>query len=111
MIGAGAEKKRPLDGIKVLDFTTTIVGPTVTRYLADHGATVVKVESMVHPETLRVGTPYAANKPGINRSGYFAVYNAGKLGMSLNMNKPKAIEVVRRLVEWADIRVSQANEA
>lgn len=97
------EDKRPLDGVKVLDFSATVLGPTVTRYLADHGATVIKVESITHPETTRTATPYAAREPGINRSGYFATHNAGKLGLSLDMSRPRAIEVARRLVGWADI--------
>ncbi|MDY7033475.1 MAG: CoA transferase [Thermodesulfobacteriota bacterium] len=99
----GVEKNGPLDGIHILDFTSTVLGPTVTRYLADHGATVIKVESMAHPETLRLATPYAGNDPNINKSGYFAVYNASKLSLTLNMQKPKAREVARKLVEWADI--------
>ena len=97
------EDKRPLDGVKILDFSATVLGPTVTRYLADHGATVVKVESEIHPETTRTATPYANREQGINRSGYFATHNAGKLSLSLNMTKPKAIEIAKRLVKWADI--------
>ena len=97
------EERRPLDGINVLDFSTVIMGPTVTRYLADHGATVVKVESMSHPEMTRTATPFAEKKPGINRSGYFATHNAGKLSIALDLNKPKAIAVAKRLVMWADI--------
>ncbi len=97
------EDKRPLDGVKVLDFGATVLGPTVTRYLADHGATVIKVESATHPETTRIAMPYANNEPGINRSGYFATHNAGKLSLSLDMTKPRAIEVARKLVKWADI--------
>ncbi len=87
------EDRRPLDGVKVLDFSATVLGPTVTRYLADQGATVVKVESITHPETTRTATPYTDREPGINRSGYFATHNAGKLSLSLDMRKPKAIEV------------------
>lgn len=97
------EEKRPLDGVKVLDFSATVLGPTVTRYLADQGATVARVESITHPETTRMATPYAGGEPGINRSGYFATHNAGKLSLSLDMTKPKAREVAKRLVKWADI--------
>lgn len=97
------ENKPPLDGIKVLDFSATVLGPTVTRYMADHGAMVIKVESLSHPETTRTATPYVGREPGINRSGYFATHNAGKLSLSLDMSKPGAIEVARRLVRWADI--------
>lgn len=94
---------RPLTGVKILDLSSTVLGPTVTRYLADHGATVVRVESLTHPETTRIATPFAGNVPGLNRSGYFATHNAGKLGITLNMNKPKARLVVDRLIRWADV--------
>lgn len=97
------EDIRPLDGINVLDFTATVLGPTVTRYLADHGATVVRVESMTHPETTRISTPYAGGQFSLNRSGYFATHNAGKLCLTLNMRKPQALAVARRLVKWADV--------
>ena len=97
------EDRRPLDGVKVLDFSATVLGPTVTRYLTDNGATVVKVESITHPETTRMATPHAGREQGINRSGYFATHNAGKLGLSLDMKKPRAIEVAKRLIQWADV--------
>ncbi len=95
----------PLDGIKVLDFTSTVLGPSTTRYLADHGAVVVRVESLAHPETLRIATPFAGDSPHIDRSGYFAVHNAGKLSLSLNMKKEKARFVVEKLINWADIMI------
>ncbi len=101
--GAGRDGKRPLEGIRVLDFSTTILGPSVTRYLTDHGATVLKVESPGHPETSRISTPYAGGAPGLNRSGYFAVHNAGKLSISLDMANLQAREIARKLVRWADI--------
>jgi len=97
------EDLRPLTGIHVLDFTSTVLGPTTTRYFADHGAVVVKVESMIHPETLRIATPFAGEAPHIDRSGYFATHNAGKLSIALNMKKPQAGSVVERLIRWADV--------
>jgi benzylsuccinate CoA-transferase BbsF subunit len=96
---------RPLSSIKVLDFTTTVLGPTTTRYLADHGATVVKVESMAHPETTRVAGPYSTDGPTLDNSGYFATHNASKLSITVNMQKPGARELVERLINWADILI------
>lgn len=104
----GAEEKetidlRPLKGLKVLDFSSTVLGPTTTRYLADHGATVVKVESTVHPETLRMASPFTDEEPNLDNSGYFATHNAGKLSITLNMQKPGARAVVEQLIRWADV--------
>lgn len=94
---------RPLEGLKVLDFCWVAVGPMTTGYLVEYGATVVRVESKLRPEVLRNAPPFGGNKRGLNRSGYYANYNAGKYGFGLNMAHPKAIEVIKRFVAWADI--------
>ncbi len=95
----------PLAGIQVIDFSTTLAGPTAGRHLADFGARVIKVESSVHPDGLRAATPYAANVAGINRSAYFAAYNAGKVSLQLNMQQPRSKQIMRRLVERSDVVV------
>jgi benzylsuccinate CoA-transferase BbsF subunit len=95
----------PLSGLRVIDFATTVAGPSAARHLADFGAQVIKVESQTHPDTLRAATPFPERKAGVNRSGYFAAYNAGKLSLSLNMQKPEAIAIVRRLVERSDVLI------
>ena len=46
--------KLPLEGLKVLDFCWVAMGPMTTKYLAEYGATVVRVESSKRPETLRL---------------------------------------------------------
>jgi benzylsuccinate CoA-transferase BbsF subunit len=100
-----ADPELPLAGIRVIDFSTTVAGPSAVRHLADFGAQVIKIGSLAHPDTLRAATPYADRVAGINRSGYFAAYNAGKLSLSLNMRRPEAIEIIRRLVEQSDVLV------
>ena len=95
----------PLAGIRVLDLGTTLAAPTAARHMADFGADVIKVESLTHPDTLRVGTPYAGGEAGVDRSGYFGGYNAGKRSFALNLRNPGAADVMRRLVESADVLV------
>ena len=95
----------PLDGVKVLDFTWVYAGPAVTRYLADYGATVVRVESATRIDALRVGQPFKDGKAGFERSGGYCNANVGKLGLGLNMKVPEARALARRLVEWADVVV------
>ncbi len=99
------EHKGIFQDLKVIDFATTVVGPSSTRVLADYGARVVKVESITHPDVLRTSHPFKDGKPGVSRSGYFSTYNAGKYSLSLNMNKPKALELTKRLAKWADVLV------
>ena len=89
--------------LKILDFTWVIVGPRVTRYFADQGATVVKIENSENPCILRQSPPYKEGKSGINRSAYFAAMNTNKLSLGINLRNPKGVEVVKKLVAWADI--------
>jgi crotonobetainyl-CoA:carnitine CoA-transferase CaiB-like acyl-CoA transferase len=93
----------PLTGVKVLDLMWVFAGPMGTRYLADRGATVIRVESALRPDTLRAGGPYKDKLVGAERSAGFANPNAGKLGLSLNLAVPEARNVVLRLAEWADV--------
>ena len=98
-------QKGILEGIKVADFSWVVTGPLVSRELAEHGATVVRIESHKRPDYLRVNTPYKDGIPGIDRSAFFTAFNTNKYGMSLDLTKPKGREVGRRLVAWADLIV------
>ena len=92
----------PFNGVKVADFSWVWVGPTTGKYLADHGATVVRVETVWPPDRVRGMGPYKDSVPGTNRSHAFADFNTSKLGLSLNLKNPAAIDVARRLIAWAD---------
>ncbi len=95
--------KQVFEGIKVADFTWAAVGPQVGRELAEHGATVVRVESHRRLDPVKTFAPFRDGVPGVNRSAFGTEYNTNKYGISLDLNKPKAQEVARRLVTWADI--------
>ena len=94
---------QPLDGVNVLDFCWVAVGPMTTKYLGEYGATVVRVESAKRPGTLRSAAPFPDGVAGINRSAYFASYNANKMGITVDMRHSRARELMLRLVGWADI--------
>jgi crotonobetainyl-CoA:carnitine CoA-transferase CaiB-like acyl-CoA transferase len=93
----------PLDGLKILDFSWVIAGPKATKYLANLGATVVRVESEQRIDFLRAYPPFPEGVSGINRSGTFAHLNDGKYGMALNTKHPKARIVLEKLICWADV--------
>ena len=95
--------QKPLDGVNVLDFCWVAVGPMTTKYLGEYGATVVRVESAKRPGTLRSAAPFRDGIAGINRSGYFASYNANKMGITVDMRHPRARDLMLRLAEWANI--------
>jgi benzylsuccinate CoA-transferase BbsF subunit len=95
--------KHAFQGLKVLDFCWVAIGPLITRYLADFGATVLRVESRSRLETLRIAQPFKDGVAGVNRSGYFSALNMGKFGFAVNMAKEGAPELMKRFVAWADI--------
>lgn len=95
--------REALQGVKVADFTWVLAGPLTIRYLAAHGATVVRVESVLRPDALRTSGPYKDEKPGVDRSGYYAFFNPNKYSIQLNLNNPSGREVAKRLIAWADI--------
>jgi benzylsuccinate CoA-transferase BbsF subunit len=94
-----------LEGVHILDFAWVGVGPITTKYFADNGAEVIRVESAARLDVLRIGPPWKDATPGINRSQFFASFNSSKKGITLDLSKPKARDLAKRLVPWADIIV------
>jgi len=97
------EKKGIFDGLIITSFSWAIVGPLTMKFFADYGATVIRMETSRRPCTLRISTPYKDGQPGLNRSGYFNHFSANMYSMSLNMDSPKAIGIVRQLVARSDV--------
>ena len=95
--------KKPLDGVNVLDFCWVAVGPMTTKYLGEYGASVVRVESVKRLGALRSAAPFPDGIAGINRSAYFASYNANKMGITIDMRHPRACDLMLRLAGWANI--------
>ncbi len=90
---------RPLEGIRVLDFTRVLSGPHCTRMLSDLGAEVIKVEP---PEGDL--TRFAFPRVG-SMSTYFAQQNIGKKNISMDLKKPEAVELIKKLVAECDVLV------
>jgi len=101
-------KRRLLEGLKVVDFTTVIAGPLITKTMAAHGAEVIKIESRTRPGLFRRVGPYKDDtlrpfSPWLNRGGGFGLWNTGKLSVALNLTHPKGVAVAKQLVAWADV--------
>lgn len=91
-----------LDGIRVVDLTRVLAGPYCTMMLGDLGADVVKVEEPRKGDDTRGwGPPFA---PG-GESAYFLSANRNKRSLTLNLKDPAGIEILRRLIERADVLV------
>lgn len=88
-----------LDGVRVLDFTAMMSGPYATRLMADLGAEVIKIEP---PEGDHIRTR-PPNRGG--RSAYFAQLNAGKKSLALDLKRPAAAELIRKLAGKCDVVV------
>ena len=97
------ERRLPLEGVKVADFSWIGVGPITAKALADHGATVVHVESDQPADRLRLVGPFKDDVPGINRCQFFASFNTSKLSLQLDLKHPSGNDIARRLLEWCDI--------
>ncbi len=82
---------RPLDGIRVLDFTWVVAGPVTTRILADLGADVIKVER-------RGSLDF-----GDRRGGLSGTLMRGKRSLLLDLNDPRGLDLARRLAAVSDV--------
>jgi crotonobetainyl-CoA:carnitine CoA-transferase CaiB-like acyl-CoA transferase len=92
-----------LSGLRVLDLGWVMAGAAGGRILADYGATVVRVESATHVDTIRTLGPYRDDNYDAEFSGPYNCANAGKLGLALNLSLPESRDVLADLVRWADV--------
>ncbi|MFN0090364.1 MAG: CaiB/BaiF CoA transferase family protein [Acidimicrobiales bacterium] len=95
-----ADPSRLLAGVKVLDFTQYLAGPSCTRLLAELGAEIVKVELVPSGDPTRALNPTQAGL-----SGVFMQQNRGKRSLCLDLRRPEAVEVIERLVPRVDVVV------
>lgn len=91
---------RPLENIRVLDFTRVLAGPYCTMLLADMGAEVIKIERPESGDDTRHFGPYKNEE-----SGYFIYLNRGKKSIAIDLKTEKGIEIIKSLVEKSDVLV------
>ena len=96
---------KPLEGIRVMDLTQVFAGPTCTRILADLGAEVIRMEAptrlditrnLIHVDNDGQDLPW-------ERTLYFAIRNAGKKEIVVDLNQPRGRELVRGLIAQSDV--------
>ena len=93
----------PFEGVKFADFSWIGVGPITAKVFADHGATVVHVETDKPADRLRLVGPFKDGIAGINRCQFFGSFNTSKLSLQLNLKHPDGLATAKRLLQWADI--------
>jgi crotonobetainyl-CoA:carnitine CoA-transferase CaiB-like acyl-CoA transferase len=90
-------------GLKVIEMGSGAAGPVATRYLAEQGATVIKIESSKRPDFLRVLWLTPDSQHGLEGSPMFVMLNPGKHSIAIDMKDPRGVALAKRLVEWADV--------
>lgn len=94
---SSASAASPVKGIRVLDFSWVLAGPLGTRILANFGADVIRIESEARLDLMR------AEGESRNTGGVFNDANLGKRSLTLDMSRPEARALIRKMVEQADI--------
>ena len=93
----------PFAGLKVADFSWVGVGPMIGKALADHGATVVRIESPERLDLLRTAPPFKDGEAGPDRAQFMANFNTSKQGMTIDLKNPAGRRLARRMADWADV--------
>jgi crotonobetainyl-CoA:carnitine CoA-transferase CaiB-like acyl-CoA transferase len=89
-----AEKHLPYEGVRVVEFTHMVMGPTCGMVLADLGAEVIKIEPINGDST--------RNLLG-SGAGFFPMFNRNKKSLVVDLKQPEGIDAVRRLIATADV--------
>ena len=94
-----------LDGIKVLDLTHHVAGPSCTKLLADFGAEVIKIERPGSGDPARRMTPFFHDEPHLEKSLPFLYLNTSKQSMTLDITSETGRVILKRLVQETDVLV------
>ena len=99
--GADRDTIRMLEGVRVLDLTTSIAGPYATLLLADYGASVIKIERREGDDARGWGPPFLAGE-----SLWFLAVNRNKRSVTLDFSTSQGRELLHALVAHADVVVT-----
>lgn len=101
--------KGALDGVKVLDLSRILAGPTCTQLLGDLGASVIKIENPVTKgdDTRQWGPPYVEDTDGApsDLSAYFMCANRNKSSVAIDISSPEGQDQIKWLASHADILI------
>ena len=91
------------EGVKLLELGAGAAGPIATRYFADQGATVIRVESSKRPDFLRTLYLTGENPSGLDAAPMFVLMNPNKKSIAIDLSRSEGVDLVKRLVAWADV--------
>jgi benzylsuccinate CoA-transferase BbsF subunit len=94
----------PLEGVRIADFTWAWAGPYATELLAFLGAEVIKIESSHRPDHARIRSlTLGLSTKNLDNSPVFNDLNLNKMSLALDLRKPEAIDIARKLVAVSDV--------
>jgi crotonobetainyl-CoA:carnitine CoA-transferase CaiB-like acyl-CoA transferase len=93
-----------LSGVKVVEFATKVSGPYCGKLLGDLGADVIKIEPP-EGDPARDWGPFPRTGPDKERSALFLYVNTSKRGITLDVEKAEGVELLKRLIQWADVLI------
>ena len=100
--------KRPLEGVRVLDLSRHLAGPTCTQFLADFGAEVIKIERPeIGDDNRRLGPPFLKNAAGeeVGDSPTFLATARSKKSVTVDIGNPEGAQLIRDLAKTCDVVV------
>ncbi len=103
-----APASAPLSGVRVLDLTRVLAGPTCTQLLGDLGADVIKIERPGEgDDTRQWGPPYLKDRSGRDsaESGYFLASNRNKRSVTVDLANAQGRDLIRRLLGPCDVLI------
>lgn len=103
-VDSSAQRAQPLKGITILDFTWSVAGPTMTRYLGGLGARILKVEWPKGPDPMRTAMFHKdTQEMNYNNGVFFGNLNIGKESVVLNVKDQLGKDVIRDLISSVDV--------
>jgi crotonobetainyl-CoA:carnitine CoA-transferase CaiB-like acyl-CoA transferase len=101
------QKRLPLEGIRVVDFSMGWAGPVCTRTLADLGADVIKIEATQYPDWWRGvdKRPAYVLEQQYEKTIRYCIMNRNKRGITLDLTRPQGLALAKRLLADADLVV------
>jgi len=98
------KNRKPLEGVRVVDFCWLWAGGFATGILAVLGAEVIKIESIARPDPSRLRTlTMGLEFQGVDASPVFNTINLNKLSVRLNLKKPEAVQLVKEIIKTSDV--------
>jgi crotonobetainyl-CoA:carnitine CoA-transferase CaiB-like acyl-CoA transferase len=91
----------PLSGIRVIDMSTVVAGPSAAKYLGDFGADVIKVESPAGDSTRRMGW----RPPDSEDSYYWKILGRNKRCMTINLKTPSGLRRMKEVIDGSDVLI------